>query len=125
MIVLIVGETARAQNFSLYGYNRQTNPLLAQNGEIIAFKDVSSCGTATAVSLPCMFSKLGRKEFDVTDAQYMQNLLDIAKAAGYDVFGKTMTTAAKKSATESAKPMPNKAINSLIVSGIIAMTKSC
>lgn len=96
VIVLIVGETARAQNFSLYGYNRQTNPLLAQNGEIIAFKDVSSCGTATAVSLPCMFSKLSRKEFDVTDAQYMQNLLDIAKAAGYDVFWKDNDDGCKK-----------------------------
>lgn len=96
VIVLIVGETARAQNFSLYGYGRETNPLLSKNKEIITFGDVSSCGTATAVSLPCMFSYLTRKNFDVTDAQYTQNLLDIAKASGYDVFWKDNDDGCKK-----------------------------
>lgn len=86
--VLIIGETARAQNFSLYGYEKDTNPLLSKNDEIISFKNVSSCGTATAISLPCMFSHLTRKEFSVADALYAQNLLDIAKAAGYDVVWK-------------------------------------
>ena len=96
VLILVVGETARAQNFSLYGYEQNTNPLLSQNKEIIVFKDVSSCGTATAVSLPCMFSHLPRKEFDVTDARYTQNLLDIAKAAGYDVYWKDNDDGCKK-----------------------------
>lgn len=96
VMVLIVGETARAQNFSLYGYGRETNPLLSKNKEIVTFGDVSSCGTATAVSLPCMFSYLTRKNFDVTDAQYTQNLLDIAKASGYDVFWKDNDDGCKK-----------------------------
>ncbi|MFR8206561.1 MAG: sulfatase-like hydrolase/transferase [Alphaproteobacteria bacterium] len=98
-MVLIVGETARAQNFSLYGYGRETNPLLSKNKEIVTFGDVSSCGTATAVSLPCMFSHLTRKNFDVTDAQYTQNLLDIAKASGYDVFWKDNDDGCKRCAT--------------------------
>lgn len=88
VMVLIVGETARAKNFSLYGYEKETNPRLSSNNEIVVFKDVMSCGTATAVSLPCMFSDLDRESFDVVDAQYRQNLLDIAKAAGYDVIWK-------------------------------------
>ena len=96
VVVLLVGETARAQNFSLYGYERETNPLLSKNKEIIVFNDVSSCGTSTAVSLPCMFSHLTRKEFDTTDAQYTQNLLDIAKAAGYNVFWKDNDDGCKK-----------------------------
>lgn len=96
VMVLVVGETARAQNFSLYGYERETNPLLAENKELVTFGDVSSCGTATAVSLPCMFSHLTRKQFDVTDALYAQNLLDIAKAAGYDVFWKDNDDGCKK-----------------------------
>lgn len=96
VLVLVVGETARAQNFSLYGYAQDTNPMLAKNKEIVVFGDVSSCGTSTAVSLPCMFSKLTRKQFDVTDAQYMQNLLDIAKAAGYDVIWKDNDDGCKK-----------------------------
>lgn len=88
VLILVVGETARAQNFSLYGYEKETNPLLAQNNEIISFKNVTSCGTATAVSLPCMFSHLPRKQFSVTEALYTQNLLDIAQAAGYDIIWK-------------------------------------
>ena len=86
VVVLIVGETARAQNFSLYGYERETNPELQKNKDVITFKDVSSCGTSTAVSLPCMFSDMTRRHFDVTDARYRQNLLDIAKLAGYNIF---------------------------------------
>lgn len=84
VFVLVVGETARAQNFSLYGYERETNPLLKKQ-DIIVFDDVSSCGTATAVSVPCMFSHMPRKSFDAVDAKYTQNLLDLLKAAGYSV----------------------------------------
>lgn len=96
VVVLIVGETARANNFSLYGYERETNPMLSQNSEIITFKNVTSCGTSTAVSLPCLFSHLSRKYFDVTTAFYTQNLLDIIKASGYDVFWKDNDDGCKK-----------------------------
>lgn len=84
LLILVIGETARAKNFSLYGYAKQTNPLLEKQ-DIITFRDVSSCGTATALSLPCMFSADGRKNFNVSDAKYTQNLLDIIQAAGYHV----------------------------------------
>lgn len=96
VLVLIVGETARAQNFSVYGYDKDTNPLLSKNTEIISFKNVTSCGTATAFSLPCMFSHLTRKDFSVAKAQYAQNLLDIAVAAGYDVIWKDNDDGCKK-----------------------------
>lgn len=88
VVVLLVGETARAANFSLYGYDRNTNPLLSTRNDIITFRHVRSCGTATAFSLPCMFSAMPRKQFDSTDAKYTQNLADIAKAAGWNVFWK-------------------------------------
>ena len=87
ILVLLIGETARAANFSLHGYEQETNPLLKKQN-IIYFQNISSCGTATAVSLPCMFAAKGRNDFDVTDAKYTQNLLDIIKAAGYDVWWK-------------------------------------
>lgn len=96
VLILIVGETARAQNFSLYGYEKNTNPLLSENNEIITFKNVTSCGTATAVSLPCMFSSLPRKRFSVTEALYTQNLLDIAQTAGYDIVWKDNDDGCKK-----------------------------
>lgn len=99
VLVLLVGETARAANFSLYGYEQDTNPKLSRNKDITVFQNVSSCGTATAVSLPCMFSHLTRKRFNVTDAQYTQNLLDIAQSAGYDVFWKDNDDGCKKVCT--------------------------
>ncbi|AEP29052.1 phosphoethanolamine transferase [Brumicola nitratireducens] len=82
--VLVVGETARAQNFSLNGYSHNTNQYTEDSG-IVSFTKVSSCGTATAVSLPCMFSRLDRQTYDNRTANAQQNLLDIAKAAGTDV----------------------------------------
>ncbi len=55
LFVFVVGETARADHFSLQGYSRNTNPNL-QLKDIIYFNHVSSCGTSTAISLPCIFS---------------------------------------------------------------------
>lgn len=82
--LLIVGETARAENFSLSGYTRDTNPgLRTQN--IIYFDNFHSCGTATAVSLPCMFSQGGQDAFDDKKVQHTENLLDVFKHAGVPV----------------------------------------
>ena len=55
LTILIVGETSRAENFSLNGYPRETNPRLAKDN-VVYFPNTASCGTATAVSVPCMFS---------------------------------------------------------------------
>jgi lipid A ethanolaminephosphotransferase len=82
--ILVVGETARAQSFSLNGYTKRTNLYTDQLG-VLSFKEMASCGTATAVSLPCMFSRLNRSEFDKQTASYQQNLLDIISLAGADI----------------------------------------
>lgn len=82
--VLVVGETARAQNFSLNGYAKHTNRYTDQLG-VISFNAMSSCGTATAVSLPCMFSRLNHSEFEKRAAAYQQNVIDIISLAGADV----------------------------------------
>jgi lipid A ethanolaminephosphotransferase len=82
--VLIVGETARASNFSLNGYALNTNPKLGQKDDI-RFLETGSCGTATAVSLPCMFSLQERNNFDRDSSNSEDNLLDVASRAGYEV----------------------------------------
>jgi lipid A ethanolaminephosphotransferase len=84
VFVLVVGETARRENFSLNGYPRNTNPKLMQE-DIIFYDQTTSCGTATAISLPCMFARETRKEFDVNRAQYQENLLDVIMHAGLGV----------------------------------------
>ncbi|MEG3765365.1 phosphoethanolamine--lipid A transferase [Alteromonas sp. 14N.309.X.WAT.G.H12] len=84
LTVMVVGETARAANFSLQGYSRDTNDFTSRLG-MIYFKDVSSCGTATAISVPCMFSRLGRKDYDARLAQSQDNVLDIIQRSGVEV----------------------------------------
>ncbi|OCG03138.1 phosphoethanolamine transferase EptA [Gilliamella sp. wkB112] len=77
VVVLIVGETARSQNFALNGYSKDTNPFLTKRNDIISFKNVSSCGTYTAFSIPCMFSNMTRKNYDESLAPRQENVLDI------------------------------------------------
>lgn len=84
VLVLVVGETARAADFSLNGHERETNPYLKRE-DIINFTNVTSCGTATAVSLPCMFSDLGRDNFEPEIALRRGNLLDVLVKADIDV----------------------------------------
>lgn len=85
LTVIMVGETVRAQNFGLSGYARNTTPKLAARDDIIAFQDVSSCGTATATSLPCMFSRFGRDDYSYGKGLANENLLDILQHAGVQV----------------------------------------
>ncbi len=58
LVVLVIGESARAANFSLYGYQRNTNPLLAKDN-IVALQDTKSCTTFTTESIKCMLSHQG------------------------------------------------------------------
>lgn len=85
LTVLVVGESARAENFGILGYDRDTTPKLSQESGLIAYTNVHSCGTETAVSVPCMFSNMGRKNYDATQAKNQEGLLDILKRAGLDV----------------------------------------
>ena len=84
LLVLVVGETARAANFTLNGYERPTTPLLSARQDLANAPDAWACGTSTAASVPCMFSHLGRAEFGKrkTDAE---GLLDVLQHAGLGV----------------------------------------
>lgn len=85
LLVLVVGETVRAANWGLSGYQRQTTPHLAARN-VINFDDVSSCGTSTAVSLPCMFSPTGDHDrYRESQARRSETLLDVLSHAGVRV----------------------------------------
>lgn len=84
LLVIVVGETARAQNWGLDGYVRDTTPELRQAG-VINFTDTTSCGTATEVSLPCMFSPWGRHDYDQEKIRGHQSLLHVLDHAGIGV----------------------------------------
>jgi lipid A ethanolaminephosphotransferase len=83
LLVLVIGETARADHFALNGYARATNPELSAMG-VLSFRQVMSCGTNTAASLPCMFSHLGKADFESRDRDH-ENLLDLVQRAGMAV----------------------------------------
>lgn len=84
VLILVVGETARAADFSLGSHARPTNPLLATK-DVLYFSNVQACGTSTAVSLPCMFSDLGEVGYNLGNARSRENLIDVLAHAGLDV----------------------------------------
>lgn len=84
LIILVVGEAARWDHFSLNGYTRETNPLLSKE-DIVNFPNFTSSGTETAVSVPCMFSCYGREKYDKEVALHTENVLDVLGHAGINV----------------------------------------
>lgn len=93
VVLLVVGETARAANWGLGGYARQTTPQLAQllqnptagGGTLVNFSQVAACGTNTETSLPCMFAPVGRRDYDESRIRGQQSLLHVAARAGVAV----------------------------------------
>jgi len=82
LVILVVGEAARADRFSLNGYERDTNPLLRAETGLVNFSNVASCGTSTAVSVPCMFSLYDRDSFDYDKGISTENILDVLVHTG-------------------------------------------
>ena len=94
LTIMVVGEAARADRFSLNGYSRETNPLL-KNEDIINFPNMYSCGTTTAVSVPCMFSILERKNYSDSKAKSTENVLDILSREGVKVLWRDNNSSSK------------------------------
>lgn len=94
VLVLAIGESMRASSLDLNGYDRDTDfdlhPL-----PVVNFGKVSSCGTNTATSLPCMFSDLGRERYDDATAKHRENVLDVLMRGGYDVLWLDNNTGSK------------------------------
>lgn len=85
VMILLLGETARAQNFALNGYAKNTNPRLSKREDSIFFSRTSSCGTFTAYSVPCMFSSMTRTQYDAKQAENQSNILDILQSTGINL----------------------------------------
>lgn len=85
LIFLIIGESARADHFQLNGYLRETNPALSKIDNVVSFTNFHSCGTTTAVSVPCMFSPFARKSFHSNDIYEYENVLDVLHRSGVNI----------------------------------------
>lgn len=97
LLILVVGETARADHFSLNGYNKKTNPLLEKEN-IYSFNNTYSCGTSTQISVPCMFSQLERSNYSEDKANSQQNLLDILSTANVNLMWRDNNSDSKHTA---------------------------
>ena len=82
-VIVVVGETARSGNFGINGYDRDTTPRLTRE-DVISLRNVWSCGTSTAASLPCMFSHLGKEAHEKRSSNF-ESLLDVLQRAGLAV----------------------------------------
>jgi lipid A ethanolaminephosphotransferase len=99
LLVLVVGETVRAQDWGLDGYARQTTPQLAAlvqtPGGPINFTHVVACGSSTEISLPCMFSPWGRAHYDKDRIDHSQSLLHVLEHAGIHTLWRDNQTGCK------------------------------
>lgn len=94
LVIMVVGETARADHFSLNGYARETNPQLARE-DVVSFTQMSSCGTSTAISVPCMFAIYDRSDFSDDKAQSTENALDVLARSGVNVLWRDNNSSSK------------------------------
>ncbi|MEZ5741941.1 MAG: sulfatase-like hydrolase/transferase [Burkholderiaceae bacterium] len=84
LLIVVLGETVRAANWGLAGYERQTTPRLAQMPDLLDWT-VTSCGTDTAASVPCLFSPGGRHDYDPDRTRRSESLLHVLERAGFQV----------------------------------------
>lgn len=79
--VMVVGETSRAMNWGLYGYNRDTTPKLAKKERMIVFKDALTQSNTTHKSVPILLSAASAENFNCMYKQ--KGILTAFKEAGF------------------------------------------
>lgn len=79
--VLVVGETSRALNWSLYGYERETNPELSKVPHVAVFTDALTESNTTHKSVPMLMSAVSAENFD--SIYYQKGIITAFKEAGY------------------------------------------
>jgi lipid A ethanolaminephosphotransferase len=94
LVVLVMGETARADRFSFNGYERDTNRYTRKR-DVVNFPSVVSCGTSTAESVPCIFSGLGQAKFSHAAAMKSESIVGAMQRLGIDTFWRDNSTGCK------------------------------
>ncbi|MDR0834199.1 MAG: phosphoethanolamine transferase [Candidatus Symbiothrix sp.] len=79
-VVLIIGETVRADHLGINGYSRNTTPHLAQE-DVISFSDMYSPYTYTAGSLPFMLTRADHRNWNLAYTE--RSFTDVFKQAGF------------------------------------------
>lgn len=79
--VLVIGETARACSFSLYGYSRPTTPLLQREEGLVAFQKALTQSNTTHKSVPMLLSAVSASDFN--DIYGQKGIITAFKEAGF------------------------------------------
>lgn len=79
--IMVIGETSRAPSWSLYGYERETNPCLSRQSGLICFSRVLSESNTTYKSVPMLISSVSAANFD--SLYYRKSILTAFKEAGF------------------------------------------
>lgn len=79
--VLVIGETSRADNWQIYGYNRQTNPNLSNNKSVLHFHDVITQSNTTHKSVSILLSAASAENYELIYSQ--KSLITAFKEAGF------------------------------------------
>ena len=82
--VYIIGEASRAMNWQLYGYGRETNPLLSQVGDLVVFRDMLTQSNTTHKSVPLILSSVATDEHD--ELYRRKGLPALFNEAGFDTW---------------------------------------
>ena len=82
--VYIIGEASRAMNWQLYGYGRETNPLLSEVGDLVVFRDVLTQSNTTHKSVPLILSSVATDEHD--ELYRRKGLPALFNEAGFDTW---------------------------------------
>ena len=85
LLVVVIGETTRTANWQPAGYARETAPRLAADKDLLHIPRVLACGTSTDVSLPCMLSRVGRRDYDRDRIVSEESLPALLRRAGVAV----------------------------------------
>mgnify|MGYP003306370016 CR=1 FL=1 len=79
--LFVIGESSRAANWELYGYSRQTNPLLQKRNDVLLFKNVITQSNTTHKSVPLMLSSVDAHEYNTMF--YRKGISDLFKSVGF------------------------------------------
>ena len=85
VIVMVLGESARFDRWSINGYARETNPLLAQEPNLVTFQDLITSVSATRLSVPVIISRKPAMQ-SLKDGFTEKSFLSAFREAGYKTF---------------------------------------
>lgn len=94
IVVFVLGESARGDRFSINGYTKETSKELEKVGNLLSYKNATSCHTSTLNSIPCLMTRILERQYDITikESSFVQILRDL----GYKTFWFSKHSAQKR-----------------------------